>query len=223
MNGKSHLIIFSLLILLSGCVSLRSGLNDLSGYPLISNPIKNKDMLKPFSIQMKTVLKFKKESFSMIQILSADPEKGFYHCQMLTPFGVKCLEFTNEKGILKCLYVFPAMEKLNRNNRLVRLLSEALEKIFNSYEPDKVVFRETPQGIIGTRIKDKMTLYLKADPASGHILEKKYFIRGKNVINISFLYDTLSDASAFSGKIRYSHLKSGLEINLKRISSKYDQ
>ena len=222
MTPKSCFIFFSLIFFLSGCICLKSGLKDLSAYPLIPNPFKNAAELKPFSIQMKTVLKVKKESFSMIQILSADPAKGFYHCQMMTPFGVKCLEFTNEAGKLTCLYIFPAMEKLNRKNRLVHLLSEALEKIFNPREAEEAVFRETPEGRIGTRINGKNTLYLKADPASADILEKKYFIRGQNVVNISFFNDSQSDASPFSGTVRYSHLKSGLEINLKRIPIQYD-
>ncbi len=223
MNWKSCFVFLSLLLFLSGCICLKSGLKDLSGFPLIPNPLIKPAVPEPFSIQIKTVLKVNKESFSMIQILSADPSKRFYHCQMMTPFGVKCLEFTNEGGKLTCLYIFPAMEKLNRKNRLVLLLSEALEKIFDPAEAEKAVFRKTPEGRIGTRINGKTTLYIKADPASAHILEKKYFIRGENVVNISFFNDAQTDDSPFSGTVRYSHLKSGVEISLKRIPVLHDQ
>ena len=219
MNRKFCLLFPGLLFLLSGCFSLRSGPKDLSGYPLISNPSPKSRVSGPFSLQMKTVIKFRKESFSMIQILSADPCRGFYHCQMLTPFGVKCLEFTCENGVLKDLFIFPALEKLNRNNRLFDLLSEALEKIFNVCESEKAVFHQTPEGNTGILIRGKNALYLKTDPVLGNILEKKYFIRNKNVVNISFLNNAPSELSTFSGTIHYSHLKSGLEMELKRIPS----
>ena len=155
----------------------------------------------------------------MILILSADPAKNFYHCRMLTPFGVKCLEFRLEDKTMKCLYIFPVMEKLNRNNRLVRLLAEALEKIFNSCEAEKAVFHDTPEGNLGILTMDKNTIILKADPVSGYILEKNYFIRNQNVVNIFFLYDSQSNESACPGKISYSELKNGLNMDLKRIPS----
>lgn len=214
------LISTGLLLILSGCLSFRENpvRVDSSAYPVIKNPIKETTEVKPFSIQMKTVLKFKKESFSMIMILSADPGKGFYHCQMLTPFGVKCLEFKKEDGLLKDLYVFPAMKKLNHNNRLIIRMSEALEKSFSHAELAEAVFRDTPYGLIGSLTKDKKEFYAEADRDSGLIREKKYFIRGRNVVNISYLNNKPSDSGPFSGEIRYHDLKSGLEIILKRIS-----
>lgn len=209
-----------LLALLSGCLPFRtrSAGIDFSGCPAIENPIKGIKKSEPFSLQMKTVLKFKNESFSMIMVLSADPKKGLYHCQMLTPFGVKCLEFKKEEGILKDIFVFPAMNKMNRKNRLITLISEALEKSFTPSEIEEAVFRVTPVGLIGSLTRGRNEIYAETDRVSGLIKEKKYFIRGRNVVNISYLNNKPSDSGPFSGEIRYHHLKSGLEIILKRIS-----
>ena len=214
---------FYLLFFISGCNSLKPELEKISACPVIPNPLEKAEKPAPFSVQMKTVLRFKKESFSMIQILSADPENNFYHCQMMTPFGVKCLEFTRRSDHLSCDYIFPAMEKMNRNNRLVLLLSEAFEKIFQTGEMEKAVFYETPDSNTGILTRGKETLWLKIEPASGRIMEKNYFIRGKNVVNISFLNNTRSGEHPFSGTVRYSHLKSGLTMDLKRIPCEHDQ